>query len=148
MATVVIDSAEGPLVHIQVNGTHYALETGDTITVSSSQLAALTNSSVLFERVYRTQNVPMTSLAISNETFTDAAAENDPIGTLDGYQAGSTITITDDPSGGMVALNGDDLVVGATALVANTYNVEFTETNDEIAEGSKATTIAIVVEAA
>ena len=124
MAKIIIDGAvEGPLVHIQINGTPYALATDEELTVTASQLNALDNGGVAYERVYRSTTVTMSALTIDTATIASDASEDDPVGTLDDFQSGSTLSISDDPSGGMFVLDGADLLVGATALVEDTYDI-------------------------
>jgi len=73
----------------------------------------------------------LAALTLSNAEIDENSSEDDPVGTLQNVTAGSTVTLEDD-AGGRFALDGLDILVGATPSdfeTAATYNITVRETN-------------------
>lgn len=77
----------------------------------------------------------LSNLSLSNSTISEAAAQGTVIGALGGLTAGVSLSLLDS-AGGRVALNGTDLVVGATdidALATPTLTVIVRQTHPDAA---------------
>lgn len=147
MARIEISEAvHGPLITIANNGKLHSYTAGTENVVDLDVLSVLDHANIIYERIYRTQNVALAALTLDNAVVTDAAALADVVGAVVGSSSGSTLAMTNDASG-LFALSGLNVVV-AGALTAGSKSIQITETNEEIYSSPRATTITITVNTA
>lgn len=75
--------------------------------------------------------ITLAELELSNDEVDVSDGEADPgdvVGVISGVKPGSTLSLTG-TNADRFAIVGSNLVVGATALTADTYNVNVRETN-------------------
>ena len=84
----------------------------------------------VYMTVYDGPDFALDDLTLTAATFAANAAEDTAIGTLEGMQEEDSVLSLVDDASGAVKLDGNDLVVGATATTeAGTLNVTVRETN-------------------
>lgn len=103
----------------------------------------------VYMSVYDGPEGALADLVLAPATFVEASAEDTAIGSFTGMMSGSVLSLTDD-AGGKVKLNGNDLVVGATASAAadSPLAVTVRETNIYGTNNPHDTVLAVAVTAA
>jgi hypothetical protein len=144
LATIIISRSDhGPSIPINVAGNERRLVTGEPMQVSLVEIDVLAAGGCVFERVWRSANVQLAALTLDTDEIDDDASPEDPVGELQGAIEDSSLELTDD-AGGLFALDGLNIVVADT-LAADTYAIEVTETNEEIENSPRVSTIEITV---
>jgi hypothetical protein len=134
----------GNRLAVMVNGALTFVPTNTPFQPTAAVLAALANSGIAYTTELDT--VSLGDLTLSNDTVTDAAAPEDPVGDVEGETAGSTLELSGTDAAKYALV--DDALEVADTLTEGTDDIIITETLDGYVGSPKANPLQVTVTAA